>query len=183
MMTASPSTRRGFTLIEILVVIAIIAILMGLVFPALTSGIRTAKISKAQSEAKNIEGAIFLFKKDYGYFPVPKNAQAVASDGGLLDDTGSKSLLQVLMAEPLNYNLNDQLNTRKQNYLDMDALGTDGTLEDPWGKQYRMKLDLNYDGEIDYPSSGDTYKTTVIVVSSGPDRAFDTDDDIATVEL
>ena len=52
--TAKPRTTRGFTLVELLVVVAIIAVLVALVFPLATGMINTAKRTKCVGNLRNI---------------------------------------------------------------------------------------------------------------------------------
>lgn len=61
--------RKSFTLVEILVVIAIITILMGLLFPALGMVKEKAYMRQSLSDVKAIHMAIKSFKNDYGYLP------------------------------------------------------------------------------------------------------------------
>lgn len=61
--------RTPFTLVEILVVIAVIAILMGLMFPALGMVKERAYMRQSLSDVKAIHMAIKSFKSDYHYLP------------------------------------------------------------------------------------------------------------------
>lgn len=64
------STRpQGFTLIEMLVVIAIIGILAGILLPTLAHLKTKAKIKQAQMEMQNLAGAIKAYEKEYNRFP------------------------------------------------------------------------------------------------------------------
>ena len=63
--------RNPFTLVEILVVIAVIAILMGLMFPALGMVKEKAYMRQSLSDVKAVHMAIKSFKNDYGYLPDP----------------------------------------------------------------------------------------------------------------
>ncbi len=66
--------RRGFTLIEMLVVIAIISILAGLLLPALAKAKQKAKIAQARTEMANLVAAITQYQSEYGRYPGNTNA-------------------------------------------------------------------------------------------------------------
>lgn len=61
--------KRGFTLIEIMVVIVILALLAALVGPRLMRRTDDAKITDARVQIKNIETALKLYKLDNGNYP------------------------------------------------------------------------------------------------------------------
>jgi general secretion pathway protein G len=61
--------RKGFTLIEIMVVIVILALLAALVGPKLMGRTDDAKITDARVQIKNIETALKLYKLDTGNYP------------------------------------------------------------------------------------------------------------------
>lgn len=61
--------RSGFTLIELLVVIVIIAILVGLLFPAIRGAVDTAKEAKVVVELSQIDSALVQFKTRFGITP------------------------------------------------------------------------------------------------------------------
>ena len=60
---------RGFTFIEIMVVVAILAILAALVVPRIMGRTDDAKRTAAKVQIRNIEGALQLYKLDNGIYP------------------------------------------------------------------------------------------------------------------
>ncbi|HKV69635.1 MAG TPA: type II secretion system major pseudopilin GspG [Gemmatimonadales bacterium] len=65
----SPSTRRGFTLIEMLVVIVVIAILAGLVGPMVFQNVGDAKVSAAKAQLELFGLALDQYRLDNDYYP------------------------------------------------------------------------------------------------------------------
>ncbi|MDD3608302.1 MAG: type II secretion system major pseudopilin GspG [Halothiobacillaceae bacterium] len=63
------TVARGFTLVELLVVLAILGLLAGLVGPAVLNQLGGAKSKTALVQIKDIEQALELYKLDVGRFP------------------------------------------------------------------------------------------------------------------
>jgi len=61
--------RRGFSLIELLVVITIIALLAGLAIPAVMNSLNSAKEFAIKTQVVQLETAIETFKTDNGFYP------------------------------------------------------------------------------------------------------------------
>lgn len=203
MKTTSSTSRSGFTLIEMLVVIAIIAILAGLLFPAINRALETAKRNQAASDVRSIAAAIHMFYNEYGYLPDRLDAQgfppfsgpnwapADEDDARFFTAEVAQRIIQVLIAEPRGVNTNHQLNPRRIVFLSMPNVNaTTGELLDPWGEQYLIKLDRDLDGRIEFFSRPNQHRTRAVVVSTGRSRRLsggtnnrDARDNVANVEL
>ena len=62
--------RRGFTLIEIVIAVAIVAVFAAAISPMVFRHLEDAKVGKAQQEAETIGTAILSYYKDVGKWPV-----------------------------------------------------------------------------------------------------------------
>lgn len=63
------ATNKGFTLLEIIVVVFILSILAAIVAPKIIGRTDDARIAEAKVQIKNFETALKLFKLDNGFYP------------------------------------------------------------------------------------------------------------------
>ncbi|MGD0091153.1 MAG: prepilin-type N-terminal cleavage/methylation domain-containing protein [Planctomycetota bacterium] len=85
------SRRHGFTLVEMLVVIAIISVLSALVLAALGTARRTANENATKAIIKLLEGALERYSTDFNDYP--------PSDGDETGIRGSENLWRCLRTE------------------------------------------------------------------------------------
>ena len=68
-MNMQPQRRRGFTLVELMVVIAIIGLLATVVTVSVIGKMEEANVGRVQADMKAIKDAMKLFKINMGYWP------------------------------------------------------------------------------------------------------------------
>jgi prepilin-type N-terminal cleavage/methylation domain-containing protein len=78
----SPRKLRGFTLTELLIVIAIIAVLASLITAASLAALRRAKQARISLALNELSTALENFKNDYGAYP-PNAAYAATNETGV----------------------------------------------------------------------------------------------------
>jgi len=101
--------RAGFTLIELMVVITILALLVALVAPKLVGRTDEARVTAAKAQMKNIESALELYKLDNGVYPTTEQG------------------LEALVIEPTT--TPQPINWKKGGYMPKVPL-------DPWKRPY-----------------------------------------------
>ncbi len=66
---ARPGCPGAFTLVELLVVVGVLALLVGLLFPALNSIRRSQKVERTEAAIETISSALEAYRNDYGLYP------------------------------------------------------------------------------------------------------------------
>jgi general secretion pathway protein G len=65
--------NRGFTLVEMLLVLVILATLAAIVYPKVAGRSEQARVTAAQTQIANFANALGAFEVDNGYYPKGKN--------------------------------------------------------------------------------------------------------------
>jgi prepilin-type N-terminal cleavage/methylation domain-containing protein len=90
------NNRKAFTLIELLIVLAIIALLLGILLPSITMVRRQAQETAQKAQFAAIDMALDAFKQDYGDYP-PSNSDGYAP----LSYCGAQQLTEALLGMDL----------------------------------------------------------------------------------
>ncbi|MGE5341504.1 MAG: prepilin-type N-terminal cleavage/methylation domain-containing protein [Candidatus Omnitrophota bacterium] len=190
--------KNGFTLIEMVVVLAVISVLAAILFPTLAKHISDSKLTRATNECQVITAAVMMLYKDTGKWPctnedgpsgrvnrvlsgaptdpVPTSAAPGARTGAALWGTyaGSKPLSDYLYFN----NPDNETGTASQNETGQDY-STSG--ESAWRGPYIDKqiyldpwgnqyvINARY-----FPGGTDSASHTVLVLSAGKDGLWST---------
>src|SRR5690349_21825114 len=106
------NNRRGFTLVEIMIVIAILGALMALLAPRVTSNLTKAKVRQAYLGMGELSKELDLYYTDCGHYPsTEEGLKALLDNPGTCPNWGPEAYI-------------------KRNLL-----------KDPWGHDYQYSLE------------------------------------------
>lgn len=148
-MKIKPMTScRGFTLVEILVVIAIISLMAAILVPVADKALKGAYKRRALVEMNAIKMAVLEFHREHKYMPWP-GAVKVGNDAWTTSESEHKSVMELLTGE----------NPMRKAYLQIPEKSrpADKSLvfRDPWGQYYRIGMDRNLDGAVTVTGTGE----------------------------
>ncbi len=128
------SSKKAFTLMELLVVIAMIGIIMAAMTMSVRAAQERARIQKALSDVKVISQAI-LASENYNSAHELTPIGGTSADGGVDADISDTSVLKDLIGQ------GDAAESGgKIPALLMAALQGGGKMLDPWGTPYRIQI-------------------------------------------
>jgi general secretion pathway protein G len=112
---------RGFTLIEVMVVVVILAVLAAILVPKIMSRPDEARVVAARADIAGIVQALKLYRLDNSFYPTTEQ--------------GLQALVTLPSSAPI------PSNWKRGGYLDRSP-------KDPWGREYQY-LNPGLRGEID----------------------------------
>jgi prepilin-type N-terminal cleavage/methylation domain-containing protein len=165
------SSRRAFTLIELLVVIGILAILIGILIPAITGAMGKAERIQAKADTQRLVKGWKAYWNQYGRWP------------GLADESVNgvqmvSNIVRILNARYYQEGMSGVDSTPDNpmaiQFVEISGNSIDASWSfvDPWGAPYRVSFDANFDGKVSATNGTPIYAAVydrVIAWSAGPD--------------
>lgn len=198
---------RGFTLVELLVVIVIIAILASLAVPVTNKVMQMANTTRTKAVMKDLQVAVGHYRTEYNRFPVDLSGSSGGDDIDPILTDGTTNFVNVLMAmtdpsDPSNMNprgikfIDLQIAKNGASFGIIDPSGGTGSggnvrLVDIWGMPYYVMLDTNLDNRVENPDASNVDQRISArapqylpassgVQSLGADKIRNTKDDIVS---
>jgi len=179
--------RRGFTLVEVIVVLAVILLLTGIAVPLIGGYVEDGRRARAESEVRTISAAVLSFYKDLGNWPTRNSSGtdnslyvltsgdtqvttnpylaghsfatwAAAAQGDILDN-------HLLRNTPQGASGAAYPTTGSTRWRGPYVAG--GVSNDPWGRPYVVNVISGW------YAGGASYKR-IYVISAGPDGIINT---------
>ncbi len=181
-------SQGGFTLVEVIVVLAVVLLLTGIAVPMISGYMEDGRRAKAEAEIKVIAGALTSFYKDLGIMPTrngagTNNTRYVIMTGAARPTTNPYAAGHQWATWGMNANfgdvLDDHLLKNQPNASTTAAYPTTGSNRwrgpylagpaplDPWGRPYVINVISSW------INNATNYKR-VYVISAGPDGIFNT---------
>jgi prepilin-type N-terminal cleavage/methylation domain-containing protein len=199
------NARRRFTLIEMLVVIAVIAILGSISLNVMSSVRRRAEMTRTQNLIERLKQAIDTYSNDFGDFPSSRARKVGLSSNGVND--GVECLVRCLSTTRKNGPYLDFEDSFELGNLDGDETASDGTgssfavarlheVLDSWGRPlvYLHNSDYTRGQKVSLPQDDGKMNNVLVkgrvsdetgqyfsltsfqIMSAGPDGVFESGD-------
>jgi prepilin-type N-terminal cleavage/methylation domain-containing protein len=182
-------TARGFTLIELTVVLAVLVTLALVLTPSITNFINDSRVARARTDTKTVAAAIIQFYKDNGFFPQWVTATAggpgtAASRRDLLVSPGNvpTTAAATLWTTGTNDTIANQLMGNTPAYTVKTATNaygwngpylSSGIGADSWNNRYMVNINL-IDTTVGTQTSAGATKSAVWVISAGANGRIET---------
>ncbi|MFK8026597.1 MAG: type II secretion system protein [Gammaproteobacteria bacterium] len=144
-MSNSKLLSSGFTLVELLIVVIILAILAAVVFPQFSASTNDAKAAALQSNLTNIRSAIEFYYQEHGEYPGEKIATGATCGTGAAVSSGAANSEAALIAQLTRFTNDDGL----------ACTGKDATFK--YGPYIKGDIPVNPEGTVN----------TITVVNAG----------------
>ena len=174
------SKSRGFTLVELLVVIVILGILLAMMVPAASMIIKRVKVSQARSDAQIVVATMSKYRMDYNRWPEVK--EVAEGFPGTSADWVSIMNPEITTGTAAK---RDKNNFRQLRFLEMgkgmkiDTGDFKGGFGDPFPHRdgrmpFLYAVDADGDGHVKNPDpdKNNLVRADVIAWSAGPDGDY-----------
>ena len=157
--------RKGFTVVEILIVIVILSILIGIAMASFKGMQNEARITKTRGDLKVLRLAVESYNKNYGYYPYPgaDNCRMVTSTWGSTLTSENAPIIDRILKDSFSSGGNQEYqymlsadNRADANYYLIFSVGPDGAADIT-----HLKLN-NSTGSIECSVDDDIYETNGI---------------------
>ena len=170
---------KGFTLIELAVVLAIISVLAAVLTPIVVGYLDQARLARAQADVRTIADAIKMYRNDTGVYPFFDTSTA-ANSGNTSDIAGNKAMVANANGSDISTETSTTATTTLEVYLNTNVMSRSTTAtggrvkfggpyvgrieSDPWSNKYY----------VDAGNLGANSTYWAFVVSAGPDATIST---------
>ncbi len=115
------NSKKAFTLVELMIVIAIIGVLVGMLTPMISGAQKRALATTSKTLFTNMASALERYQAEYGYYPLFLSSRSRVN---LADDNNADGMIKALTGKnaeggKLTQNDRREYNRRARNFIDI----------------------------------------------------------------